>query len=173
MSKVVETAYIGLGSNMGDRLSQLAQALSLLKQTDGVKVVKISPVYETKPVGYTDQPYFLNCAAEIQTELSPHELLAVCQSIEKKLKRVRKIRWGPRTADLDILFYDDKIIDDDILKIPHPRIQERGFVLRPLMDIAPDLTHPVLKSAIRELYAKFAKNTDEAKDMALYEGDLN
>ncbi|MHB1483612.1 MAG: 2-amino-4-hydroxy-6-hydroxymethyldihydropteridine diphosphokinase [Saccharofermentanales bacterium] len=173
MNRVVETAYIGLGSNMGDRISQLANALSLLKMTAGVKVVKVSPFYETKPVGYADQPYFLNCAAEIQATLSPFELLQVCQSIEKKLKRVRKIRWGPRTVDLDILFYGDKVIDDEILKIPHPRIQERGFVLKPLMDIAPGLIHPVLKATISELYAKFAESTDEAKDIVLYEGDMN
>lgn len=173
MNRVAETAYIGLGSNLGDRLLYLSDALEMLDKAGGVSVTKKSPVYETKPVGVTDQPKFLNCAVQVQTTLTPDELLVVCRAIEEKLERVRITKWGPRTIDLDILFYGNKVINEKMLKIPHPRIQDRGFVLKPLMDIAPDLIHPVFKSTIKELYFQFTENSDEGKDIILYEGDMH
>ena len=133
----MRTAYISLGSNQGDRLALLREAVRLLDETDGIKVTRISPVYETDPVGYRDQPAFLNIVVEVETSLEPHALLAACQSIENKLGRVRTIRWGPRTIDLDIILIDDLEIGDDTLTIPHPRAKERAFVLVPLAEIAP------------------------------------
>lgn len=165
------TAFIGLGSNIGDRKKHLDDALEMLKKTEGISLLKVSPVYETKPVGYTQQPYFLNCVAEIQTVLPPYELLDICLDIENRLKRIRKIRWGPRTADLDILFYGNLVTDDEKLTIPHPRLHERGFVLIPMLDIAPDMYHPVFKTTIRELYGKFLKEDRKPEDVELFEGD--
>lgn len=170
MNSDAETAYIGLGSNVGNRLLYLNEALEILYRTKGITIVKTSPVYETKPVGFTEQPDFLNCAVKIKTTDSPHELLEICLNIEEKLKRVRSIKWGPRTVDLDILFYGNKVIDEENLKIPHPQIQGRGFVLIPLMDIAPDLIHPGLNISIEELYKKFVNETGSAKGIILYEG---
>ena len=129
-------AYLGLGSNIGDRKQQLLKAIDLIGNIKGIKVTKQSSIYETAPIGYTDQPNFLNLCLEIETELSPQQLLKHCLDIEQQLHRVREIRWGPRTLDIDILLYSDNIIETDNLSIPHPRMQERAFVLIPLNDIA-------------------------------------
>lgn len=131
-------AYLGLGSNIGDRKQQLLKAIDLIGNIKGIKVTKQSSIYETAPIGYTDQPNFLNLCLEIETELSPQQLLKHCLDIEQQLHRVREIRWGPRTLDIDILLYSDNIIETDNLSIPHPRMQERAFVLIPLNDIASD-----------------------------------
>jgi 2-amino-4-hydroxy-6-hydroxymethyldihydropteridine diphosphokinase len=151
-----EIAYLGLGSNMGDRRKHIADAVDMLKNTDGVVVNAVSPLYETKPEGYTEQADFLNCAAEILTTLCPLDLLAACMRIEDALGRRRVMKWGPRTADLDILFYGDLITESEGLTLPHPLLHERIFVLLPLTDIAPDKIHPILKVSILELY----KNID-------------
>ncbi len=103
-----------------------------------IEVVRVSSVYETDPVGYEDQPPFMNIVVEVEAKMSPHELLTACQSIEAALGRVRTIRWGPRTIDLDIVLIDDVIVDDERLTVPHPRMAERAFVLVPLVEIAPD-----------------------------------
>ena len=131
-------AYLGLGSNIGDRKQQLLKAIDLIGNIKGIKVTKQSSIYETAPIGYTDQPNFLNLCLEIETELSPQQLLKHCLDIEQQLHRVREIRWGPRTLDIDILLYSDNIIETDNLSIPHPRMKERAFVLIPLNDIASD-----------------------------------
>lgn len=144
-------AYIGIGSNMGDREENLNSAIDLLKQEAGIVVTAVSSYINTAPVGYTDQPDFLNAVIEIATTLIPQALLEVCLNIEKKLKRVRLIHWGPRTIDLDILLYDDLIINEPNLIIPHPRMHEREFVLKPLKEIAPNAFHPVLKKTIAEI----------------------
>lgn len=135
-------AYLSLGSNLGDRLENLKQAINLLAEHHNLEVVKKSPVYETKPVGFTDQPDFLNMAIEVQTTLSPHELLALCNAVEDKLGRTRTIKWGPRKIDIDILLFGGVYIDDEKLKIPHPHMMERAFVLVPLAEIAPDIMLP-------------------------------
>lgn len=145
------TAYIGLGSNMGDRKSNLDDALRLLDEADGVRVVKASSYLETEPVGYVEQGLFLNAAAEVETELPPEGLLAVCHEIENRLGRIRTVRWGPRTIDLDILLYGDMVIDSESLKVPHPLMHEREFVLGPLNEIAPDALHPVLNLTVNQL----------------------
>lgn len=139
-------AYLGLGSNIGDRKQQLLKAIDLIGNIKGIKVTKQSSIYETAPIGYTDQPNFLNLCLEIETELSPQQLLKHCLDIEQQLHRVREIRWGPRTLDIDILLYSDNIIETDNLSIPHPRMQERAFVLIPLNDIASDKKDPMIKS---------------------------
>lgn len=144
-------AYLGLGSNIGDREQQLLKAIDLIGHIKGIKVTKQSPIYETAPVGYTDQPNFLNLCLEVETALSPQQLLKHCLDIEQQLHRVREIRWGPRTLDIDILLYGDNIIETDNLSVPHPRMQERAFVLIPLNDIASDKKDPRLNQKIHDL----------------------
>jgi 2-amino-4-hydroxy-6-hydroxymethyldihydropteridine diphosphokinase len=131
----VEFAYIGIGSNVGDRLMNLRAAVRKLGSTSGVRVVRSSSVYETAPVGGPEQGDFLNAVVEIETGLEPHELLAALQRIEKDLGRVRDMRWGPRTIDLDLLSYDDQVVEDAELTVPHPRMHERAFVVVPLVEL--------------------------------------
>lgn len=152
MNGNLSKAYIGIGSNIGDREKNLNSAIEMLKQENGVEVTAISSYINTAPVGYTEQPDFLNAVVEISTTLCPQKLLEVCSNIEKKLKRERIIHWGPRTIDLDILLFDNLVLNDDNLIIPHPRMHEREFVLKPLKEIAPMAFHPVLKKTIEEIY---------------------
>jgi len=142
-------AYIGLGSNMGDRKSNCLMALELLNKAG--HVVQVSSWYSTEPVGYEDQGDFINAVAEIETGLPPEELLALCREIEDKLGRRRIRHWGPRTIDLDILFYGEETIVSRDLTIPHPLLVERRFVLAPLVELAPEKYHPVLKKTAAEL----------------------
>lgn len=144
-------SYIGIGSNLGDRRKKIQLALKVLKEKKDIIVEKVSPFYETLPVGGPPQGKFLNGVIEISTTLTPRELLEVLQEIEKALGRVRKERWGPRTIDLDILFYGDLIVNEERLIIPHPLMHKREFVLKPLLRIAPNLIHPVLKKSVKEL----------------------
>ena len=144
-------AYLGLGSNVGDRKAQLDQSIRILNETEGINVIQTSPIYETEPVGYVEQPQFFNQCIEIETSLTPHDLLKACLGTEQQLHRVRDIRWGPRTLDVDILLFEEQIIDEDDLIIPHPRMLERSFVLIPLNDIAPDFTEPHTNKKIRDL----------------------
>ena len=132
-------AYLGLGTNMGDREEYLSSAVKLLNNNKNITVTNKSKIYETKAWGYTDQADFLNICIEIETSLNEYELLKVCQDVELKLNRERIIRWGPRTIDVDILFFNDIILNNEDLYIPHPRISERAFVLIPLMDINKNL----------------------------------
>jgi len=132
-------AYLGLGSNMGDTQKNIDTAITLLKHTEGIEVIRQSSYYETEPVGYTDQEWFLNIVLEIKTDLAPKDLLKVCQGIENELKRKRIIRWGPRTIDVDILLYENYTSDEEYLTIPHPRMTERAFVMVPLYEIASNL----------------------------------
>jgi 2-amino-4-hydroxy-6-hydroxymethyldihydropteridine diphosphokinase len=139
-----------LGSNIGDREAHLRAAIEAL-DAGGVRVLRTSPVYETEPVDYRDQAWFLNLVAEGETLLFPIQLLGRIGRIERKLGRVRKVPKGPRTIDIDILFYGTAVVKTDRLEIPHPRIAERRFVLAPLADLAPDLRHPVTRQSIREM----------------------
>lgn len=129
-------AYIGLGSNQGDPKENIKQALHILHNSKDIKITHVSSLYLTEPVGYEDQPWFYNCVAEVSTSLDPFELLKALQRIENALGRVRTIRWGPRTVDLDLLLYDNKAINTPELEIPHPRMKERSFVMVPLAEIA-------------------------------------
>ncbi len=144
-------AYIGLGSNLGNREENIRKAVALLEKSQGIKLVKLSPFYETEPVGDIPQGKFINAAAEIYTAISPSGLLAVCRNIEDELGRVRTVKWGPRTIDLDVLLYGEEVIYTAELTVPHPLMHEREFVLRPLSDIAPNAYHPVLGKTIQEL----------------------
>lgn len=132
-------AFLGLGSNLGDRVERLQGAVDELARIAGVRVMAISRVYETAPVGGPPQDAYLNAVVAIETDLEPRDLLRRGQEIEARADRVRAERWGPRTLDVDVLLIDDMRLDDDDLTIPHPRMWERGFVLAPLRDLAPDL----------------------------------
>jgi 2-amino-4-hydroxy-6-hydroxymethyldihydropteridine diphosphokinase len=136
----VSTAYLGLGGNLGNRGQYLADAILALNSESGIRVDKISSVYETLPVGVVDQPEFLNLVVQLGTSLTAHELLTRCLQIEKTLGRVRAERWGPRTIDLDVLWYDGVTMNEADLVLPHPRMKERAFVLVPLAEIAPELS---------------------------------
>ncbi len=146
------TAYIALGSNLGDRAAALRHAVSRLNHVQGIRVEAVSEFCETEPVGGPPgQPKYLNAAAHLDTELSPGELLERLLETESALGRVRRERWGPRTIDLDLLLYDQQIIDTEKLTVPHPRMHERRFVLEPLAEIAPHARHPVLDRTAAEL----------------------
>jgi 2-amino-4-hydroxy-6-hydroxymethyldihydropteridine diphosphokinase len=127
--------YIGIGSNLGDRKTYIEDAIKKLKEIEGIKVKKVSSIYETEPVGGPKQGQYLNGAIEIETKLEPEELLIKLQEIEKQLGRKRSVKNAPRTIDLDILLYGDKKINEPGLRIPHPRMHEREFVLRPLKEL--------------------------------------
>lgn len=139
-----------IGSNSGDRLGQLNQAHEFIAKEIGSAVAK-SKIYETAPWGKTDQPHFLNQALRIETPFSPHELLFKVQSIEQKLGRTRMEKWGERLIDIDIIYFEDKIIDSSNLAIPHPHLTERKFVLIPLTEISPEFIHPILQKSNAQL----------------------
>jgi dihydroneopterin aldolase/2-amino-4-hydroxy-6-hydroxymethyldihydropteridine diphosphokinase len=144
------SVLLGLGSNIGNKEENISKALDLISEVCDVK--KISPLYLTEPVGAIKQEWFLNCVVEVKTDYDPEKLLSSFKSIERKLGRTKRIKNGPRSIDIDILFYEDQIVKTKNLVIPHPLIQERLFVLKPLMDLNPHFIHPVLKKTIEELY---------------------
>jgi 2-amino-4-hydroxy-6-hydroxymethyldihydropteridine diphosphokinase len=135
-----ETAYLSLGGNLGDPAASMGAALRMLDADPLTRVVSVSSLYRTPPWGKTDQPDFLNAAAEVSTGLSPRALLDLCLEAERRLKRVREERWGPRLIDIDILAFGDRAVHENGLAIPHPRMLERAFVLVPLAEIAPDFS---------------------------------
>ena len=144
------TAYIALGSNLGDKEANLRRALELLIER-GVEIVKTSTFISTEPYGVTDQPTFLNGVCEVRTSLEPLALLHTLLEIEQEMGRVRLRHWGERNIDLDLLLYEDVVMDTPQLKLPHPDMQNRDFVLLPLAEIAPELVHPTLQKTISEL----------------------
>jgi 2-amino-4-hydroxy-6-hydroxymethyldihydropteridine diphosphokinase len=146
----MKTVYLGMGSNVGDRERNLAAALAQLA-APALRVLRVSSTYETEPVDYTDQRWFLNLVAEAETELFPMQLLAHIVKIERALGRVRTVSKGPRTLDIDILLYGRAVIRSAKLEIPHPRMGERRFVLAPLAELAPSLRHPVTRKTVREM----------------------
>ena len=141
--------YIALGTNLGDRLANLRSAIESFAPE--LRVTRESTIYETPPWGFTDQPAFLNMVIEAETNLDPRALLVYLKKKEDELGRVKNFRNGPRLIDLDILFYDDLIMNEENLIIPHPRLHQRAFVLMPLADIAPELEHPLIEKTIIEL----------------------
>ena len=150
-SKKYINVFLGLGSNQGNRADNLRTAAALVSRHIG-KIAKQSHVYETAPWGNPDQDTFLNQVIMINTTLDPRELLEAATRIEREMGRIKKEKWGPRIIDIDILLYGKRIIRDKGLEIPHPEMHKRAFVLVPLMEIAPELEHPVLKQQIDELY---------------------
>lgn len=144
--------YLSLGSNKGDKEGQIKKAIILISNICDIK--NVSPLYLTEPVGYTEQEWFVNCIVEVETETDPNKLLSSVKSIEKKLGRTKTMKNGPRTIDIDIVFYGDQIVKTKDLVIPHPRLHERLFVLQPMMDLNPGFVHPVFQKTIRELYAQ-------------------
>ena len=144
------TAYVALGSNLGDKEANLRKALELLQER-GVEIVKTSTFISTEPYGVTDQPQFLNGVCEGRTSLVPLALLHTLLEIEQEMGRVRLRHWGERNIDLDLLLYEDVVMDTPELKLPHPDMQNRDFVLLPLAEIAPELVHPILQKSIEEL----------------------
>ncbi|MEQ8766342.1 MAG: 2-amino-4-hydroxy-6-hydroxymethyldihydropteridine diphosphokinase [Planctomycetota bacterium] len=160
-----EVVYVGLGSNVGNRANHLRRALEMLEQDSDIRVRSVSDLLETKPLGGPPQRNFLNAVVAIETTLAPGALLDRTQEIEALLGRRRLVRWGPRTVDLDILLFGDRVIDTARLVVPHPRITERGFVLEPLSEMAGETVHPVLGQTIRELY-------DEARERGAVDESL-
>ena len=158
--------YLSLGSNLGDRVSHIQQAANLLKADVGVEILATSSFYETEPWGGGSKNWFVNAAIKISTELSPIELLRVTQNVEAMLGRCREneTRWGERTLDIDILFYDDLVFGNEILTIPHKRLHKRAHVLVPMLEIAPDTIHPVIQKNITELHEAL----DYPEDVFLY-----
>ena len=146
-------AFIGAGANLGEPVRQLWQAQQELRQSPGIKFLGASSLYRTQPVGPVEQPPFLNAVFSLECGMSPQELLALLLDVERKMGRVRKERWGPRVIDLDLLFFDEAIISGQGLEVPHPRLHERRFVLTPLVEIAPDVVHPILKKSAFDLLA--------------------
>lgn len=145
------TAYLGLGSNLGDRKQNLIQALELMSKHAVVE--QVSSIYETEPVGNEEQPLFLNAVCRISTDMKPGQLLRLAKKIEARLGRKHSFPNAPRPIDIDILFYDDEVLNSKELTIPHPKLVERAFVLVPLAEIAPDLVHPGSGKAIKKLLA--------------------
>jgi len=144
-------AYVGLGSNIGDKVKNIKTALNLLDKLDNISVMKYSSFYETEPIGYEEQDWFVNAVAKLETSLSPQKLLSAFMEIEQAMGRKRDIKWGPRLIDLDLLLYDQIYMDSPDLIIPHPMMHERAFVLVPLASIDPDINHPIFNKTIGEL----------------------
>lgn len=143
-------AFVALGSNLGNKEKNIKQALKLLEE-QGIEIVKVSTLIVTEPYGVLDQPGFLNGVCEIKTELEPLELLRLLLATEQQMGRVRLRHWGERNIDLDMIFYENIIMDTQELKLPHPDMQNRDFVLLPMTELAPSLVHPVLKKTMAEL----------------------
>jgi 2-amino-4-hydroxy-6-hydroxymethyldihydropteridine diphosphokinase len=155
-------AYLGLGSNLGDKRAMLHEALRRLDETDGVRVAARSGFYRTPPWGKMDQDWFLNAAAAVETDLPPHDLLAVCLDVERAIGRVRDEKWGPRLIDIDLLTYDGRELADETLTLPHPHLTQRAFVLVPLAEIAPDLM--IGGSSVTEALARVDSSGIERMD---------
>ena len=145
--------FIGLGSNVGRRRKRIEGAIALLRALPGVKVIKQAAWYETEPVGMEDQRWFINTVVEVETELTPQELLRHCKGIEREVGRRERGRFGPREVDLDLLLHGDLVLEEDGLVLPHPELHRRRFVLEPLCELAPELVHPRLGRSLRGLLA--------------------
>ncbi|ADK13713.1 2-amino-4-hydroxy-6-hydroxymethyldihydropteridine diphosphokinase [Clostridium ljungdahlii] len=154
------TAYISIGSNLGDKEKNIKDAVDIIDSSHYNNVTKVSKLYETKPVGYLDQDNFLNGALEVKTLMEPEDLMDFLLEVEKKLKRERIIKWGPRTIDLDVILYDNLVTSEEKIILPHPRMHERLFVLKPLSDIAPYVIHPVLNDRIINLTHELEKTQE-------------
>lgn len=159
------TAYLGLGSNLGERISYIEKALSEIGKIKDTIKTRSSSIYETEPWGNIKQDYYLNCVIEIETGLDAGNLLKELKDIEKKLGRIYNKKWSEREIDIDLLFYGGEIIQNDFMKVPHPQIENRRFVLIPMNEIAPGFIHPVFKKTITELL----KDTEDNLNVTVYQ----
>jgi len=150
-------AFIGLGSNVGRRRKHIGRAIELLGSSPQIKVIRQASWYETEPVGVEEQHWFINSAVEVETALTPRELLRCCKEIEGEVGRRDRGHWGPREVDLDLLLYGDLILEEEGLVLPHPGLHRRRFVLEPLCELAPELVHPQLGRSLRELLAELGE----------------
>jgi 2-amino-4-hydroxy-6-hydroxymethyldihydropteridine diphosphokinase len=148
---ILEHVYLSLGSNLGDRKKNILDALDELKQVKNIYISGLSSFYETEPYGNKDQPAFINIIVKVKTDIDPYELLNVCKKIEKKIGRVERGRWREREIDIDIIFYNSKIIVNEVLSIPHKEYQNRKFVLEPLNEIAPEFVCPLSGESIKNI----------------------
>jgi len=155
---VKQEIYIGLGSNLGDRLANIKKAIELMRK-EGIEIIDESSTYETEPFGYKEQGWFLNSVVKGKTELSPSRLWKSLEKIEKSMGREREVKWGPRIIDLDLLFYGNRMLNGKQLQVPHPELHKRKFVLVPLAEVAPKLVHPVFKKTISELLTDLRDNS--------------
>lgn len=149
--------YLGLGSNLGDRVGYIQQAVQFLNDTKNIEVINTSSFYETEPVGIKSEKWFVNAVVEIETTIDPEELLKLTTNIELKLGRIRDLSLGnpkyqSRTIDIDILFYDNEIVSTDMIQIPHPRVHERAYALVPMLELAPDYVHPIMGSNVSDIH---------------------
>ena len=161
-----KTSYLSLGSNLGDREANLREAVRRLGELGEIKAV--SSVYETEPVEFTNQPWFLNIAVELATELMPRQLLSAALRIERDMGRRRLQPKGPRLIDIDILLFGNTVMSDARLTVPHPAMHERNFVLKPLAEIAPDVRHPALKKPLKELLEELPQPAPAVKKFAKF-----
>jgi len=157
--KMNRTAYIALGANVGDRVSSIKKAIYLLDKNPEISVKKVSSLYETEPVEYPDQEWFINVVLEVKTSLKPPHLLELCQKIESEFQKDEVIPWGPRNIDIDILLYEKDLISETKLQIPHLRMHARACVLIPLSEIAENMLHPILNKTPMELYNEIQNPT--------------
>lgn len=171
MRFTLSIAYISIGSNLGDRLEYIKEAIGKIRQSKDIEICKASSVYETQPVEYKNQPWFLNMVLELETNLEPLNLLELLLNIENQMSRKRNrphgtefVRYGPRNIDLDLLLYDDLAINSDKLILPHPRMHKRKFVLVPLAKIAPKAVHPVLRKSVERLLKELSTDSVSRKD---------
>lgn len=150
--------YIGLGSNIGDRVGNIQHALAALQGKEAFSLLRVSSFYRTAPVGYEAQEWFANAVVEGQTSLAPSELLALLQTIEREMGRVTPFKWGPRNIDLDLLFFGDRIVVEEGLSVPHPLADQRRFVMEPLAELAPEGVHPRTGTTFREILKQLGTN---------------
>jgi 2-amino-4-hydroxy-6-hydroxymethyldihydropteridine diphosphokinase len=165
---MIEKVILGFGSNAGSRFQNIKKAVRLVYLSPEIDILKLSPVYETEPWGFKNQNYFLNCVVVCLSRLQPLELLVKLKKIELIVGRIRRDKWREREIDIDILFYGDRIIFKRGLIVPHPRLQRRNFVLRPLVDLIPGYIHPVLLSPVRYLY----RHSPDDSKVSLYKRQL-
>lgn len=159
----LRTALLSLGANLGRREQSILRAAELIQEYTQAETIRLSGFIETEPVGYEDQPKFINCAVRFETALSAGELLGICKRIESELGRQTRPRWHEREIDIDVILLGDEIVEKDDCCIPHPRMHERMFVLAPASEIAPEMVHPILRKTVSELLEELASKSESQK----------
>ena len=160
---MIHTAYIGIGSNLGTSGENCVEAIEKISTNDHIKIISKSSFYKTAPIGDIEQDWFINSVIRVDTKLNPKELLLTLLNIEFEMGRIRKEKWGPRLIDLDLLFYDKLILNQEGITLPHPEMQKRNFVLVPLNEISENLTHPILKKTVKTLLQESSDDTEVKK----------